>query len=260
MNISVTLANAGQLPQMFSKLLWRKGTRALFIIVGGVLVALNLFDLDALAHIASAIFLISYLAVQVARWCLIKQTRGSPIIVIGGFLSMAAVFGYFIGSIAVAQPWSVAVDRGVHRLQRCNRDSSSPEDSRLTPRRSYSTLVDALTVDFLPNRWEMYEDRIGWQYLRGDRGRLSNDVPGLAARCAPSLMSIRPVMRRKPICYASASLSAGLCRSSITRRRYRRSRRTPPAQSRLARAAKTADPDISTSSRSCADPPWIGLP
>jgi amino acid transporter len=109
MNISVTLANAGQLPRIFSKLIWRKGTRALFIIVVGVLVALNVFDLDALAHIASAIFLISYLAVQVAHWRLIKQTQGSRTIVISGFAAMAAVFGYFIWSTAVAQPWSVAI-------------------------------------------------------------------------------------------------------------------------------------------------------
>jgi len=109
MNISVTLANAGQLPRIFSKLVWRKGTRALFIIVVGVLVALNVFDLDALAHIASAIFLISYLAVQVAHWRLIKQTQGSRTIVISGFAAMAAVFGYFIWSTAVAQPWSVAI-------------------------------------------------------------------------------------------------------------------------------------------------------
>ncbi len=73
------------------------------------MIALNVFDLDALAHIASAVFLISYLAVQVAHWRLIKQTRGSRFMVATGFVAMAAVFVYFLWSTAMAQPWSVAV-------------------------------------------------------------------------------------------------------------------------------------------------------
>ncbi len=109
MKISATLAKAGQLPRMFGKLVWRKGTRGLFIIIAAVLVALNVFNLDALAHIASAVFLISYLAVQVAHWRLIKQTQGSRFMVATGFVAMVAVFVYFLWSTAMAQPWSVAV-------------------------------------------------------------------------------------------------------------------------------------------------------
>ena len=108
MKISATLAKAGQLPRVFSKLVWRKGTRGLFLIVAIVLIALNSFNLDALAHIASAIFLVSYLAVQVAHWRLIKQTRGSRFMVATGFAAMAAVFVYFLWSTLQAQPWSVA--------------------------------------------------------------------------------------------------------------------------------------------------------
>ncbi len=107
MKISATLAKAGQLPRVFSKPVWRKGTRGLFTIVGVVLIALNSFNLDALAHIASAIFLISYLAVQVTHWRLIRQTRGSHFMVATGFVAMAAVFIYFVWSTAAAQPWSV---------------------------------------------------------------------------------------------------------------------------------------------------------
>jgi amino acid transporter len=109
MKISVTLAKAGQLPRMFDKLMWRKGTRGLVILIAAVLVALNVFNLDALAHIASAVFLISYLAVQVAHWRLIKQTRGSRLIVAIGFAAMAAVFVYFVWTTALTQPWSVAL-------------------------------------------------------------------------------------------------------------------------------------------------------
>lgn len=109
MKISVTLATAGQLHCMFDKLMWRKGTRGLFIIVAGVLVALNAFNLDALAQIASAVLLISYLALQVAHWRLIKQTRGSRLMVATGLVAMAAVFVYFLWTTAMAQPWSMAL-------------------------------------------------------------------------------------------------------------------------------------------------------
>lgn len=108
MEISATLAKAGQLPHGFGQLVWRKGTAGLFIIVGVVLIALNAFNLAALAHIASAIFLISYLAVQVAHWRLIRQTQGSRFIVATGLASMAAVFAYFVWSTAGTQPWSVS--------------------------------------------------------------------------------------------------------------------------------------------------------
>jgi hypothetical protein len=55
------------------------------------------------------VFLISYLAVQVAHWRLLKQTRGSRVMVATGFVAMAAVFVYFVWTTALAQPWSVAL-------------------------------------------------------------------------------------------------------------------------------------------------------
>ena len=60
----------GQLPRMFDHQgVWRGGTRGLLLGIGGaVLLAINTFNLDALAHIASATFLIVYLAVHVAHW------------------------------------------------------------------------------------------------------------------------------------------------------------------------------------------------
>jgi amino acid transporter len=76
MKIAMALAKAGQLPHMFDKLIWREATPGLLLSIGGVLLAINIFNLDALAHIASATFLIVYLAVHVAHWCLIDETKG----------------------------------------------------------------------------------------------------------------------------------------------------------------------------------------
>ena len=118
MRISSTLASAGQLPRMFGKPLWHQGTRGMFIIVTGVLVALDAFDLDALAHIASAVFLVSYLAVQVAHWRLIKETKGSRVVVATGFAAIAAVLSYFVWNSALTQPWSVGLI-GVFLLCSC---------------------------------------------------------------------------------------------------------------------------------------------
>ena len=109
MKISLSLANAGQLPLLFSRVLWRNGTRGLMIGMACVLLIVNLFDLDALAHMASAIFLITYLAVHVAHWRLIHETKGSKPIVAVGFLSMAAVLAYFFWSTLLTQPWSMGL-------------------------------------------------------------------------------------------------------------------------------------------------------
>jgi amino acid transporter len=56
MKISLAMAQSGQLPKMFAKLVWRKGTLGVLLAVAAVLLAINLFDLTALASIASAAF------------------------------------------------------------------------------------------------------------------------------------------------------------------------------------------------------------
>jgi hypothetical protein len=57
----VTLAKARSVPGHVEQTGVAQGPS---IIVAGVPADLNVFNLDALAHIASAVFLISYLAVQ----------------------------------------------------------------------------------------------------------------------------------------------------------------------------------------------------
>ncbi len=109
MKIAVALARAGQLPRMFDEQVWRGGTRGMLLGVAGILLAVNIFNLDALAHIASATFLIVYLAVHVAHWRLIDETKGYRLPVAIGFVSMGAVLACFLWTTAVAQPWSVGL-------------------------------------------------------------------------------------------------------------------------------------------------------
>ena len=109
MNISLALAKAGQLPLLFSQVLWRQGTRGLFVSIAGVLVVVNFVGLGALANITSAAFLIIYLAVYVAHWRLIGQTGANKWLVGGGFLTMSVVLAGFAWTMVLTQPWSAAL-------------------------------------------------------------------------------------------------------------------------------------------------------
>jgi len=109
MNISLSLAKAGQLPRVFTQGVWRKGTRGVLISITGVLLVLNLLDLGALARIASATFLITYLAVHIAHWRLIHETKGNKAIVALGLAAMAAVLACFLWTTAAEQPWTIAL-------------------------------------------------------------------------------------------------------------------------------------------------------
>jgi amino acid transporter len=109
MQMSLAMAEAKQLPSAFGRLAWGKGTQGVLLGVAAILFAINVFDLNALASIASATFLISYMAVHVAHWKLVKETKGSRTMIGVGFLSMAVVLGLFLRTTWLAEPWSVAL-------------------------------------------------------------------------------------------------------------------------------------------------------
>lgn len=106
MQMSGALAKVGQLPRTFGQVFWRNGTHGLLFSVAGVLLLVNVFDLSALARIASATFLFTYLAVHVAHWRLIHETKGCRWVVAVGFLTMAAVLGSFLWTMMTTTPWS----------------------------------------------------------------------------------------------------------------------------------------------------------
>ncbi len=106
--MSIALAKAGQLPRMFTRLVWREGTQGVAIGIGGILLVINVFDLSDLASIASATFLITYLAVHIAHWRLIHKTGASRWLVGIGIASMVGVLGCFVLTLFSAHPWSVA--------------------------------------------------------------------------------------------------------------------------------------------------------
>jgi amino acid transporter len=109
MEISQAMVKVGNLPRMFAHFVWRKGTLGLLTGAGAILLAINVFDLTALARIASATFLFSYMAAQIAHWRLIDQTKGSRLLVGLGLLLIGAVLACFLWSTFLAQPWALAM-------------------------------------------------------------------------------------------------------------------------------------------------------
>jgi amino acid transporter len=109
LEMSKAEAKATQLPRIFRKIVWRKGTQGLLVLIAIVLLLTNVFDLSALANIASITFLITYLAVHVANWQLSSETKSNTWVVAAGFLSMAVVLAFLLWTTVAQQPWAAAV-------------------------------------------------------------------------------------------------------------------------------------------------------
>ncbi|MFZ5784451.1 MAG: APC family permease [Pseudomonadota bacterium] len=92
LEISRALAHRDQLPAIFRRAAWGQGTHGLVWSAAAILVMVNLFDLERVAHIAGAAFLICYLAVFVAHWRLLAEVGGSRLLIAAGLFLMAVVF------------------------------------------------------------------------------------------------------------------------------------------------------------------------
>ena len=91
MNIALGLGKERKLPSAFKLLLRGKLSLGVTFAIAGVLVMINFMDLSSIADVASAAFLITYLAVFVAHWRLAEETASSRPVIVVGFLLMATV-------------------------------------------------------------------------------------------------------------------------------------------------------------------------
>ncbi|NOJ79620.1 amino acid permease [Myxococcus xanthus] len=109
LNVSSAQARAGQLPQAFSTRFKGKSTKGFMWGVVAILVMVNTMSLGAIANVASATFLICYMAVHVACWKLARQTGASRAVIGVGATLMGVVLITFLISSAKTQPLSLAL-------------------------------------------------------------------------------------------------------------------------------------------------------
>lgn len=109
LNISVSLARSGQLPPVFQAPFEGRVTRGFLWGVAAILAMVNLLSLNAIADVASATFLLCYLAVFVAAWRLSRQTGASRVLVGVGFLAMLVVLVSFLAGLARTHPTALGL-------------------------------------------------------------------------------------------------------------------------------------------------------
>jgi amino acid transporter len=112
LKIAESMGEGGGLPKMFAHRVIRQGTVGMLWTVGAVLLITNLLPLGALASVASATFLICYLAVFVAAWRQRREARAAAVPLLLGVVSMLVVLGAFLLSLIQSQPVALALVAG----------------------------------------------------------------------------------------------------------------------------------------------------
>jgi amino acid transporter len=95
-NVSYTVAKHGELPKIFERKVWGKSTEGLFITSGVVLLFANFLELEGIAMLGSASFLIIYSAVNIAHLKLHKETGAHIIIILASVFSCIIFFGVLL--------------------------------------------------------------------------------------------------------------------------------------------------------------------
>lgn len=105
--ISQGMAERRQLDQAFKHTFLRHGSKGFLLTITGILVITNVFNLTAIANIASATFLICYLAVFAAHWKLRRETSTKPAPILAGAFLMSAILIAFLHHIYHTQPAAI---------------------------------------------------------------------------------------------------------------------------------------------------------
>jgi amino acid transporter len=103
-NVSFTIARYGGLPALFRRRLWQRARGGL--VFTAVLVALigTLFDLEGIAIMGSAAFLVVYGAVNASHLRLLDETGARRSAVAGGLLGCIVVLGLLLTYLAKERP------------------------------------------------------------------------------------------------------------------------------------------------------------
>jgi amino acid transporter len=92
-NVSYMIAKDGELPRVFSRLIWQGGTGGLVITSCAVILFILFFDLSGVAMMGSGAFLLIYACVNAAHLRLTSETGGKKVII---FSAIAACLFMFV--------------------------------------------------------------------------------------------------------------------------------------------------------------------
>jgi len=95
-NVSYMLARDGELPPLFERKIWRRGTEGLFITAGLTILFANFFDLSGIAMLGSSSILLITVAVNVAHLRLYKNTGARPSILLLTVIASLTFFGILV--------------------------------------------------------------------------------------------------------------------------------------------------------------------
>jgi amino acid transporter len=95
-NVSYMLARDGELPLLFERKIWRRGTEGLFITAGLTLLFANFFELGGIAMMGSASILLLTVAVNVAHLRLYKHTGAEKHVLLITVIANLAFFGALV--------------------------------------------------------------------------------------------------------------------------------------------------------------------
>ena len=108
-NIMYSMGDNKTLPALFKQTLWHQATYGNVLAVLAVLILAIALNLNSLANVASATFLICYLAVFVVAWRLRHKINASPVLVLLGMILMLLVFIGFMSSLLIQGAKEVAI-------------------------------------------------------------------------------------------------------------------------------------------------------
>lgn len=92
-NVSYTIAKHGELPKVFERKIWGRSTEGLFLTSLVVLFFANFLELEGIAMLGSASFLLIYGAVNISHLKLYKKTGAKPLVIIASIISCIVFFG-----------------------------------------------------------------------------------------------------------------------------------------------------------------------
>ena len=92
-NVSYTVAKHGQLPSIFERKIWGKSTEGLFITSAVVIIFANFLELNGIAMLGSASFLLIYGAVNIGHLRIYKETGAKPSIIVASIISCIVFLG-----------------------------------------------------------------------------------------------------------------------------------------------------------------------